>query len=157
MTSLKSALTSISGTWKSAPGEVEHAVEFALKNGYKHIDTATAYSNEAEVGKGIKASGVPRESFFLTTKLANNYHTRVEEALEYSLKQLDTDYLDLCVSSVLFIPDLRSANAISLGLMHWPAPMLEDYSGPAKSVRPAFFLSYIVKSVDLILFLHLLG
>jgi len=103
------------GTWKSAPGEVEHAVEFALKDGYKHIDTATAYSNEAEVGHGIKASGVPRESFFLTTKLANNDHTRVEEALAFSLKQLDTEYLDLW-------------------LMHWPAPMLEDYSGPARSV-----------------------
>ncbi|KJA25642.1 hypothetical protein HYPSUDRAFT_134729 [Hypholoma sublateritium FD-334 SS-4] len=103
------------GTWKSAPGEVELAVEFALKNGYKHIDTATAYANEAEVGKGIKASGVPRESFFLTTKLANNDHTRVEAALAYSLKQLDTDYLDLW-------------------LMHWPAPMLEDYSGAAKSI-----------------------
>ncbi|KAI3611524.1 aldo-keto reductase [Moniliophthora roreri] len=84
------------GTWKSAPGEVEHAVEAALRNGYKHIDTATAYSNEAEVAQGIKASGVPRESFFLTTKLNNPDMGRPKEALEYSLKQLDTPYLDLC-------------------------------------------------------------
>jgi glycerol 2-dehydrogenase (NADP+) len=56
-----SNLLTPAGTWKSQPGEVEHAVETALRNGYKHIDTATAYSNEAEVGKGIKASGVPRE------------------------------------------------------------------------------------------------
>ncbi|ESK84068.1 aldo-keto reductase [Moniliophthora roreri MCA 2997] len=95
------------GTWKSAPGEVEHAVEAALRNGYKHIDTATAYSNEAEVAQGIKASGVPRESFFLTTKLNNPDMGRPKEALEYSLKQLDTPYLDLW-------------------LMHWPAPMTKD-------------------------------
>ncbi|KAJ8091854.1 hypothetical protein PM082_021090 [Marasmius tenuissimus] len=95
------------GTWKSAPGEVEHAVEHALKIGYKSIDTATAYANEAEVAKGIKASGVPRESFFLTTKLNNPDMGRPAEALEYSLKQLDTPYLDLW-------------------LMHWPAPMTKD-------------------------------
>ncbi|KAI0066808.1 Aldo/keto reductase [Artomyces pyxidatus] len=95
------------GTWKSAPGAVEHAVEYALKNGYKHIDTATAYSNEAEVGHGIKQSGVARSSFFLTTKLNNPDHLKVQEALEYSLQQLETDYIDLW-------------------LMHWPAPMTTD-------------------------------
>ncbi|KAI0045014.1 Aldo/keto reductase [Auriscalpium vulgare] len=95
------------GTWKSAPGAVEHAVEHALKVGYKHIDTATAYENENEVGLGIQESGVPRESFFLTTKLNNPDHLKVEEALEYSLKQLGTTYLDLW-------------------LMHWPAPMTKD-------------------------------
>ncbi len=79
-----------------APGEVEGAVEFALKNDYKHIDTATAYRNEAEVGKGIKASGVARTSFFLTTKLDNPDQKDPEVALEYSLEQLGTDYLDLC-------------------------------------------------------------
>lgn len=86
----------LAGTWKSNPGEVEHAVEFALRNGYKHIDTATAYDNEDQVGQGIVASGVPRESFFLTTKLNNSDHNRVEEGLEYSLKRLRTNYLDLC-------------------------------------------------------------
>lgn len=84
------------GTWKAAPGEVEHAVEHALKVGYKNIDTATAYENEAEVGQGIKASGVKREDMFLTTKLNNPDHKNVEEALKYSLKTLDTPYLDLC-------------------------------------------------------------
>jgi len=92
------------GTWKSKPGEVEHAVEFALKNGYRHIDTAAGYQNEKEVGQGIKASGVPREEIFLTTKLDNAAHKRVPEALEESLQKLDTPYLDLW-------------------LMHWPAPM----------------------------------
>ncbi|KAJ7240457.1 Aldo keto reductase [Mycena rebaudengoi] len=95
------------GTWKSAPGAVEHAVEYALKNGYIHIDTAAAYANEKEVGQGIVASGVPRKSFFLTTKLNNTDHKEAAEALELSLKNLGTDYLDLW-------------------LMHWPAPMTPD-------------------------------
>ena len=84
------------GTWKSKPGEVEHAVEHALKIGYTHIDTAAAYRNESEVGLGIKRSGVPRESFFLTTKLDNPDQRNAAEALESSLKNLGTDYLDLC-------------------------------------------------------------
>ncbi|KIY47425.1 Aldo/keto reductase [Fistulina hepatica ATCC 64428] len=90
------------GTWKSPPGQVEHAVEHALKVGYKHIDTAAAYQNEAEVGAGIKASGVPRESIFLTTKLDNPDQRQPRTALETSLAKLDTPYLDLW-------------------LMHWPA------------------------------------
>ncbi|KAJ6595684.1 Aldo keto reductase [Mycena vulgaris] len=95
------------GTWKSAPGAVEHAVEYALKNGYIHIDTAAAYQNEKEVGEGIAASGVARESFFLTTKLDNPDQKEPEAALESSLSKLGTTYLDLW-------------------LMHWPAPMTKD-------------------------------
>jgi glycerol 2-dehydrogenase (NADP+) len=93
---LSYSLTHPPGTWKSQPGAVEKAVEHALKFGYKHIDTAAAYGNEAEVGEGIKASGVARESIFLTTKLNNCDHARAAEALEDSLKKLDTPYLDLC-------------------------------------------------------------
>ncbi|KAF8342564.1 Aldo/keto reductase [Cantharellus anzutake] len=104
------------GTWKSAPGRVEEAVEYALKKaGYRHIDTATDYGNEKEVGEGIKASGVPRESIFVTTKLKNDDHDKVEQALEYSLKQLDTPYIDLW-------------------LLHWPAPMLSP-TGDGKPNR----------------------
>jgi len=97
------------GTWRSQPGEVEKAVEIALKAGYRHIDTATGYSNEKEVGEGIKASGVPREEIFLTTKLntIDMNPNDVQAALEYSVKQLDT-YLDLW-------------------LVHWPAPMTKDF------------------------------
>jgi glycerol 2-dehydrogenase (NADP+) len=82
---------------------VEHAVGFALKSGYKHIDTATAYENEREVGEGIKASGIPRSEIFLTTKLDNPDQKRAAEALEFSLKQLQTPYVDLCTRLV----DLR--------------------------------------------------
>ncbi|OBT88277.1 hypothetical protein VE02_02767 [Pseudogymnoascus sp. 03VT05] len=83
------------GTWQSQPGEVEKAVESALRSGYRHIDTAFAYQNETEVGVGIKASGVPREQIWLTTKLDNPWHKRVAEGIDASLKNLGTDYVDL--------------------------------------------------------------
>lgn len=83
------------GTWQSKPNEVREAVKNALLAGYRHIDTALAYGNEAEVGLGIKDSGVPREEIWLTTKLDNPWHHRVTEGINSSLKDLDTGYVDL--------------------------------------------------------------
>jgi len=95
------------GTWQSEPGEVGKAVEAALRRGYRHIDTALAYGNEAEVGAGIKASGVPRSEIWLTTKLDNPWHKRVQEGIDSSLKSLGVDYVDLY-------------------LMHWPCSSNPD-------------------------------
>lgn len=83
------------GTWQSKPGEVREAVKVALQSGYRHIDTALAYGNEKEVGEGIKDSGVPREEIWVTTKLDNPWHKRVEEGITSSLKSLGLDYVDL--------------------------------------------------------------
>jgi hypothetical protein len=83
------------GTWQSKPGEVREAVKIALQSGYRHIDTALAYGNEKEVGEGIKDSGVPREEIWVTTKLDNPWHKRVEEGINSSLKSLGLDYVDL--------------------------------------------------------------
>ncbi|RDW86251.1 aldo/keto reductase [Aspergillus mulundensis] len=85
------------GTWQSKPNEVQAAVAAALKIGYRHIDAAAVYGNEREVGDGIKASGVPREEIFLTSKLWNTHHDpeNVEAAVDRSLSDLQTDYLDL--------------------------------------------------------------
>lgn len=96
------------GTWQSKPNEVRDAVKVALQKGYRHIDTALAYGNEAEVGQGIKDSGVPRDQIWLTTKLDNTWHHIVPKGIESSLKDLDTDYVDLylMVSSVAMIPAL---------------------------------------------------
>ncbi|ORX33560.1 putative aldehyde reductase i [Kockovaella imperatae] len=85
------------GTWQSKPGEVKAAVEAALKSGYRHIDCAWGYGNENEVGEGIKASGVPREEIWITSKLFEYHHEPkyVEMALKDTLKKLGVDYLDL--------------------------------------------------------------
>ncbi|TCC42897.1 aldo/keto reductase [Kribbella capetownensis] len=83
------------GVWQAADGpETERAVEWALEMGYRLIDTAQAYRNEASVGRAIRSSGVPREDIFLTTKFyPGNKDPRAEA--EKSLERLGTDYLDL--------------------------------------------------------------
>ncbi|KKK26250.1 aldehyde reductase 1 [Aspergillus rambellii] len=85
------------GTWLSKPHEVEDAVATALTLGYRHIDAAACYLNESEVGNGWKKSGIPRSQIFITSKLWNTHHhpAHVEEALDKTLKDLQTDYLDL--------------------------------------------------------------
>ncbi|OJJ49642.1 hypothetical protein ASPZODRAFT_149144 [Penicilliopsis zonata CBS 506.65] len=83
------------GTWQSRPNEVREAVKNALLKGYRHIDTAFAYRNETEIGQGIKDSGVPRSEIWITTKLHNTYHNRVQDGINSSLASLGTDYVDL--------------------------------------------------------------
>ncbi len=85
------------GTWQ-IPGDVSYEATLnAIKNGYRHIDTAYAYQNEEGVGKAIKDCGLKREELFVTTKLPSDIKT-YEGAKDYfyrSLKALDLDYLDL--------------------------------------------------------------
>lgn len=77
------------------PGEVYEAVHAALQAGYRSIDTAQSSGNEDEIGKSILDSGIPREEIWLTTKLDNKWHNRVDQAIDASLKALRVDYLDL--------------------------------------------------------------
>lgn len=86
------------GVLKAEDGEeVENAVLTALNMGYRLIDTAAAYRNEAGVGSALKKSGIPREEIFLTTKVwnADQGYEEALEAFERSLDQLQTDYVDL--------------------------------------------------------------
>jgi len=94
------------GVWQAKEGEeVESAVRTALEAGYRLIDTAAVYGNETGVGNAIRASGIPREELFITTKLWNGDQGKanVRAALEASLERLGLDYLDLY-------------------LIHWPMP-----------------------------------
>ncbi|MDR1189512.1 MAG: aldo/keto reductase [Bifidobacteriaceae bacterium] len=93
------------GTYKMEPGLTADLVSQALALGYRHIDTAALYGNEAEVGEGIRRSGVPREEIFVTTKLWNDKHAHdaAWSAFDHSLGLLGLDYVDLY-------------------LIHWPAP-----------------------------------
>ncbi|KAG8964764.1 hypothetical protein FRC03_001375 [Tulasnella sp. 419] len=99
------------------PGQVAAAVEHALKNGYRHLDCAWIYGNEAEVGQGIKASGVPREQLFITSKVWTTYMGRVEESLQMTLNALGTDYLDLY-------------------LIHWPVALNPNGNDPKFPKHP---------------------
>jgi diketogulonate reductase-like aldo/keto reductase len=84
------------GVWQARAGApCEAAVAAALEAGYRHIDTASMYGNEESVGKAIRASGVPREQVFVTTKLWNSDHGNPERALDASLRKLKFDYVDL--------------------------------------------------------------
>ena len=86
------------GVYQIKDGEnAYNAVLTALKNGYRHIDTAHAYQNERSVGKAIKDSGIPRDSIWITSKLwPNEYGSeQTPAAIERMLKRLDVDYIDL--------------------------------------------------------------
>jgi 2,5-diketo-D-gluconate reductase A len=99
------------GTWPMDDREAERAVAEALDVGYRLVDTAYAYGNEAGVGRGIRASGVPREEVFVTTKLNAGWHGAdgAREAWEASARALRLDVIDLM-------------------LIHWPNPRLDRYA-----------------------------
>ncbi|MFE9202037.1 aldo/keto reductase [Micromonospora sp. NPDC007230] len=83
------------GTWQATGRAGYDAVLAALDAGYRMIDTATMYGNEEEVGRAVKESGLRREDVFLTTKMLPDQVGREREAIEASLRALDTDYVDL--------------------------------------------------------------
>ena len=86
------------GVYQVSDEETEKAVLEALKAGYRLLDTAAVYGNEAGVGRAIKASGIPREEIFVTTKLwiqRENGYENTQKALENSLTRLGLDYVDL--------------------------------------------------------------
>lgn len=84
------------GTYLLSPDDAENAVTYALKNGYELIDTANAYVNEKAVGSGMKKSGLSRDKIFLETKLWPSFYED-EDAIEETLKRLDTEYIDLMI------------------------------------------------------------
>ncbi|MFG6177751.1 2,5-didehydrogluconate reductase DkgB [Halomonas sp. THAF12] len=110
------------GTFRLEGETLRQSVHAALDLGYRHIDTAQMYGNEAEVGQAIADSGIPREEIFLTTKV---WHDRLEPgdleaSVEESLERLGTGYVDLL-------------------LIHWPSPgdevPMADYLRALQSVQ----------------------
>src|SRR3954454_13207283 len=87
------------GTWFIDNDDVAQAVRDATTIGYRHIDTAQAYGNEAGIGEGVRSCGVPREQIFVTTKLAAEVKSFTEavEAIDGSLARTGLDYLDMMI------------------------------------------------------------
>ena len=103
------------GVYQSPPGQTtQRAVEYALKIGYRHIDTARIYNNESDVGTALRKSGIKREEVFITTKLWNSDHgyDKALRACDESLRRLGLKYLDLY-------------------LIHWPVPEIRNESWQA--------------------------
>lgn len=86
------------GVWQVPEGpECEQAVHWALEAGYRHIDTAQAYGNEASVGRALKASGIPRDEVFITTKFYPGQHGDPAAEAQKSLERLGLDMVDLYI------------------------------------------------------------
>ena len=87
------------GTWEIENNKAAQAVRDAIAIGYRHIDTAEGYNNEAGVGEGIRTSGISRKELFVTTKLQAAYKTydEAKAGIEQSLAELDIDYIDLMI------------------------------------------------------------
>lgn len=98
------------GVFQVPPKDTAEAVTRALLAGYRHIDTAAGYHNEAGVGQAIHAAGLERDEVFVTTKCANDDHghEQAKHALKASLEQLEMEFVDLY-------------------LIHWPVPSRDKY------------------------------
>lgn len=83
------------GTFQMNPEEAEYAAVTALKKGYRLIDTANAYMNEKAVGRGMKKSGIDRKYIYLSTKLWPSVYENAGQAIDETLRRMDTDYIDL--------------------------------------------------------------
>ena len=85
------------GVYQTPPEETEACVSEAIRTGYRSIDTAQAYGNEEGVGNAIAKSGLPREEFFITTKvwITNAGYEKAKASIAESLKKLQTEYIDL--------------------------------------------------------------
>jgi 2,5-diketo-D-gluconate reductase B len=136
------------GTWEILGSDCEEAVSDALEIGYRHIDTAQAYDNEAEVGKALAASAVPRKELFLTTKLWRDSFApdRVRPSAEGSLEKLQVNCVDLLLlhwpndevpleQTLRALAELREEGLIKhFGVSNFPLGMLDE----ALSVAPIF-------------------
>jgi 2,5-diketo-D-gluconate reductase A len=83
------------GTWQISDAEAPAATAAALEAGYRHIDTATGYENEAGIGQALRTADLPRDSVFLTTKMPPDNVGRERQTLEESLTKLGVDFVDL--------------------------------------------------------------
>lgn len=125
------------GTWRLEEKAATEATAVALEAGYRHLDTATIYENEAAVGRGLRVSGLPREAVFVTTKCPPPRAGQELETLEQSLELLGTDHVDLWL--IHWTPD------DGLGLAMWERFVEAREKGLATDVGVS---NYRVEQID---------
>jgi diketogulonate reductase-like aldo/keto reductase len=136
------------GTWQITGDDAVRATETALAAGYRHLDTATVYGNEAEVGRALADSGVSRDEVFLTTKCPPNRAGEALDTLRRSLDALGTDHVDLwlvhwpgdgAVNTRLwrsFVEAHQQGLAREIGVSNFDAELIDEVTR-ATSVPPA--------------------
>ena len=109
------------GVFQIPPSETRRATLEALRVGYRHVDTAEMYGNEAEVAEAVRDSGIPRSEVFITSKLNNGFHARADAlaAFDRSLAAMHLEYLDLF-------------------LIHWPLPAVGDFVETWKAMEEIY-------------------
>ena len=136
------------GTWQIKGDEAVAATAAALEAGYRHLDTATVYGNEAQVGQALRDSGVAREEVFVTTKCPPHLAGQELDTLRQSLDMLGTDYVDLWLihwsaengGNVdlwrAFVEAQQSGLARDIGVSNFDATMIDDVTS-ATGTAPA--------------------
>ena len=134
------------GTYSLTDEECFDSITNALNSGVRLIDTAQAYNNEEDIGRAIKASDVPREDIFITTKLYPNQFDNPESAIDLALEKLDVEYIDLMLLHHPGENDVKAYKAMekyveqgkirSIGLSNWYVEKLEEFL-PQITIMPA--------------------
>jgi methylglyoxal/glyoxal reductase len=128
------------GVYQSPPGKAtRRAVKYALEIGYRHIDTAQLYGNEADVGSALRESGIKREEVFITTKVWNSYqgYDSTLQACEQSLRRLGMTYVDLYLihwpvqgmsldTWRAMVQSLQTGKARSVGVSNYTVELLQE-------------------------------
>lgn len=138
----------IFGTYKAALNGDESTIRLAIDCGYRGFDTASFYGNEQYVGTAVQRSGIPREEFFLTSKLWKTEmgYRNAKEALSKTLENLKTDYLDLyLIHWPLPSPDYRDWKQLDLDT--WRALEEAYESGIVKSIGLSNFLPHHIENI----------
>jgi 2,5-diketo-D-gluconate reductase A len=128
------------GTWQITGPAARDATLAALNVGYRHIDTATGYGNEAEVGRALNDGGIPREEIFVTTKLPPDRVGEERQTLEASLKDLGVDYVDLWL---IHWPPRAGAGAAM-----WEAVLKARIDGLARAVGVSNYSTAQIDKLD---------
>lgn len=136
------------GTWQITGRRASEATGWALEAGYRHVDTATMYGNEREVGAAVASSGVPRDEVFITTKLPPERAGQPLQTLRRSLELLGTDHVDLWLIHwppgagagvdiwTAFVEARAQGHAIDIGVSNYSLGQIDQLAA-ATGVTPA--------------------